>query len=246
MNHLLTVLFSVVIAFGLCFCGFTKEKLKQKYLLIFLIIFSADQIFVRLPFIIPQIDIIGGQYNWTGKALAAVFSIIIILILKKHYPLDFAFTFKQNPRSVKTVLSVLSGLVIIQFLFLYFTSAKHNITWEDHLFQSTLPGISEEIMFRGILLGLLNGVFDNKHKILGAYFGWGTVVTSVLFALWHGLNLDKDFHLHIYFLSMIFPLIFGFISAWARERTKSLLVPVIFHNVINELSMITVLVMSFK
>lgn len=242
MNYLLTVLLLAVIGAGLCFKGITMDKLKQKYLLLFFAIFIFDQLISLLPKILPFINVIGGQYNWTGKIMAIIFSIIFILVLKRRYQLDFAFTLKQLPKSVISTLGILFGLILIQFSCFYFTSSRRMITWEDHLFQSSLPGLSEEIMFRGILLGLLNGVFLNKNKILGAYLGWGTVVTTVLFALWHGLRIEKDFHLQINYLSMLSPFFVGLVCAWIRERTKSILIPVIYHNLTNELLMIIPLI----
>src|ERR1035437_9384778 len=242
MNHLLSVLFLSILAFGLCFKGLTYKKLRRKYLLLFFVIFIVDQLLGRLPKMLPMLNIIGGQYNWSGKILATLFSIMIIIILKKHYQLDFAFTFKQFPNSVKSILGIIIGVFIFQIIFIYFRTPKQDITWEDHLFQLTLPGISEEIMFRGILLGLLNGVFISRIKILGAYSGWGTVVTALLFGLWHGVTFYKDLNFEINYFKMITPLFVGFLFAWIRERTKSILIPVIYHNLANELLMIIPLI----
>jgi uncharacterized protein len=234
MNHLLTILLLSLIAFGLCFKGLSYEKLRREYLWLFFAIFIVDQLLARLPKILPVLNIIGGHYNWTGKILATLFSIMIIIILKKKCQLDFAFTMKQLPGSVQSILGIVIGFFVLQMIYVYFSTARQEITWEDHLFQLTLPGISEEIMFRGILLGLLNGVFISRIKFLGAYLGWGTLVTALLFGIWHGISFDKDLHFELNYFKMISPLLVGFLLAWVRERTKSILFPFMYHSFFNE------------
>jgi len=237
MNHLLTVCIFIAIGFVLCVKGFSGDKEKRKYLLLFIAIFAFDQLMASLPLIFPTIDLLGGKYNWTGKSLTTVFSVIIIFFLRNKFRnLDFTFSLKQVPGSLRLVLIVISVVTVIHIVSCYFTIPVMTATWEDHLFQLTLPGISEEVMFRGVLLGLLNGVFISRRNILGACLGWGTVVTAGLFGLMHGIWIDGNLHFHMNVFIIILPLFEGFLFAWIRERTKSLVIPIIYHNFLNEIT----------
>lgn len=235
MNHLYTSILLILIAVFLCVNGFFKERQQIIWLVWFVILFTVDQLVTRLPFIFPAFKLINGNYNWTGKILELFIAVFFILRLQKTFPLEFAFTFKQLENSIRTVTWRLGILFVVLFAYFYYTSPQKQLTFEDIAFQMTLPGLTEEIMFRGVFLGLLNGVFVPVKKIGGVYMGWGAIVTTILFALWHGIKVDVNFHLQMMFFPMLLPLILGFVMVWVREKTKSLVIPILYHGLIDVL-----------
>ena len=235
-----TVILLTVIAIILCIPGFLRNNNSRKYLLFFIVFFFIDQLLTR-NFYFPEFLTIGTEWNWTGKIASALFSLITILILRKKFRIDFAFTLKQRKGSLKPTLITVGILIIIGVIALWFFSSKGNPTLETHLFQLTMPGIAEELAFRGLFLGLLNNVFKKSRKIFGAEMGWGVVVTSVLFGLWHGIGFDNASNFYFNIEPILMTLMAGFVLAWLRERTGSLLIPVLFHNLINELGHIIML-----
>ena len=104
---------------------------------------------------------------------------------------------------------------------------------ETFLYQATMPGLSEEIVFRGIFLGLLNKIFLSKWTILNITFGWGLILTSILFGLAHGLYFDKTWIFHFDFPIFIQTFFMGIIFGILREKSKSLIPSVICHNLSN-------------
>ena len=150
-----TVILLTVIGIILCIPGFLKKNDSKKYLLFFIVFFFIDQLLTR-NFYFPEFITIGTEWNWTGKIASALFSLIVILVLRKKSRIDFAFTLKQRKDSLKPTLITVGILLIIGLIVLWLYSSKGNPTLETHLFQLTMPGIAEELAFRGLFLGLLN------------------------------------------------------------------------------------------
>ena len=229
-----SIILLTVIGMILCIPGFFRKNDLRKYLLFFIMFFFIDQFLTR-NICFPEFLVIGTYWNWIGKIASTLFSLIAILILQKKFRIDFAFTLKQRKGSLKPTLITVGILVIIGFIVIWLLSSKGNPTLETHLFQLTMPGIAEELAFRGLFLGLLNNVFKKSCRILGAEMRWGVVITSLLFGLWHGIGFDNASNFFFNIEPIIMTLMAGFILAWLRERTGSLLIPILFHNLINEL-----------
>jgi membrane protease YdiL (CAAX protease family) len=104
---------------------------------------------------------------------------------------------------------------------------------ETILFQATMPGIAEEIVFRGILLALLNKVFAMRWTLFGVRLGWGAIISSILFGLLHGFYIDNAWSLHFITIGILRTAFDGFFLALVKERTKSLLPGIIIHNVLD-------------
>jgi hypothetical protein len=92
-----------------------------------------------------------------------------------------------------------------------------------------MPALNEELVYRGCLLGILNKLLPQKINLLGAWMGWGAVVTSLLFSLLHGFGFNNDLSIYIDAIALRNSFVSGFIFAWLRERSGSLLMPVIAH-----------------
>ena len=79
--------------------------------------------------------------------------------------------------------------------------------------------VLEELVFRGVLLALLDRALPQRWRIGGAYIGWGGLALTVAFVALHGLRPG---------------LLLGVVPAallylWLRERTGSLLAPIAAH-----------------
>src|SRR5262249_39679256 len=103
---------------------------------------------------------------------------------------------------------------------------------EGVVFEATLPGIDEELRFRGPLIALLTLAFGTRFGFLGGA-GWGTPLTALLFGLAHGLRLTHDQGWSFDAVNTVYTGILGFGLGWMRERTGSVVLPILFHNVVN-------------
>jgi membrane protease YdiL (CAAX protease family) len=104
--------------------------------------------------------------------------------------------------------------------------------WETVAFQWIMPGLDEEVFYRGVLLVAMNEAFRARILVFGAAIGFGGLLTSVLFGFAHALSFQSGVYV---FNSTLFGLtaLPSLVLLWMRERTGSLLLPIAAHNVAN-------------
>ena len=208
----------------------SKKKESLKILLAFSIFFLLNSTLLFLPLKFEELRIIGGNWNWNGKIFAILGSIIFLLLYRKFELKDYHLTFNQNKEFLKEGVIIISVLLIIQtVLGLIYKSPKE---WnaETFLFQLTMPGIDEEIAFRGIMLGLLTKILKPTSKTL---FHPAIIITSLLFGMAHGLFLNESYELtfnsYPFFTTLIHGMIWGFVTI----KSGSILLALVSHNIGN-------------
>ena len=227
-----------VVCLLLCLSGMrassTRPYVFWSVLFVFVYTTSTD-----LRRIFPSIPRIPGQYNWTGKTIELLVCSATVLLLISVAGWDrreLGLTTKFNAGTAKDVLRFLLPVLAFETLALWFLVPGQTLTFEDHLFQLTAPGLTEELAFRGILMALLDRAFLGRRLVLGASLGWSAVVSSILFGLWHGLDVNAHFHVSLEVAPMVIPMLGGFILAWCRARSGTLLLPYFAHAGMNEMA----------
>ena len=209
-----------------------KDDRQIKTIGTFSLIFFSYQMILKLPIEFKELQIIQGKWNWTGKLFGILFGISSYLLLK--YKLE-PFTFlklRQKAKSLKTTL-LLTTIITCISLFAYFDTSKP-FDIETLLFQLTMPGFDEEIMFRGVLLGLLLTCFKDKIIIGGKNFGNPSVLfIGLLFGLAHGLVVTDNLSIKLELYPFVWTSIVGYIWSWITVESKSILQPVLSHNLSN-------------
>lgn len=102
----------------------------------------------------------------------------------------------------------------------------------------TMPGIAEEVVFRGLFQGLLNQAFPKRWTIAKAQLGWGFILTAIIFGAVHLFSVDRQNSIHFSISNAMAPLVGAFVLGWIRERSSSLLPCVVAHNLGNTLVVI--------
>ena len=177
--------------------------------------------------------------KWTSQVLSLLVSSVVIALLMalatwKREEFGLRLTF--NPGTGRDVLRFLLPLVLVELVVLWALVPSGRTVFESHLFQLTAPGLTEELSFRGVLLTLLDRVFLGRVRVLGADLGWGAVASSLLFGLCHGLRVGADFHVVAKVAPMAILLAGGFVLAWCRARSGSLLLLILVHGGMNEMA----------
>jgi membrane protease YdiL (CAAX protease family) len=98
------------------------------------------------------------------------------------------------------------------------------------MFQLIIPGIDEEIMYRGVLLGLLMTCIKDKICFKNYI---GILIIAILFGFIHAFQLNTVYSINfdwIYFLQTSF---FGFVLGWVTIKSRSIVLPIIAHNLSN-------------
>ena len=170
--------------------------------------------------------------NWFGKTLSIAGTVAMLYFLPR---VDFraaGLTWQQNRESLGVVIR--TGALVLLFTAggAFLVSTTPNTSVENLLWQASLPGIDEELFFRGLLLLLLHQAFGKGLTVWGAATGWGFWLVTAVFGLLHGVTIDGgDFQINVFvILSTGF---LGFVLTWMRERTGSLVAPMLFHNISN-------------
>lgn len=173
------------------------------------------------------------QWNWAGKSASLIAAILFVYFNPVLSRKAIGFT-SFKPFSDYSIWSV-SGIALLFRLFSKINSG--NFHWfnsfETFAFQATLPGFSEEIIYRGILLGIFNKVYPASVTVFKARIGWGVLIVSVLFGLEHGVHIDKHWQIIFNLEKLCKTMGTGFVMAWLKQRSGSLLPAIGFHNLWN-------------
>lgn len=201
----------------------------RKYLFLFAGFVIADAILLQALKGITLFE--GSNWNWAGKlgelALVLLFLCFVKVVSKKEIGITFNV---HKPARVFVVLFLV--LIVMAGVFYMYAGVRETHSIEIPLFQ-LLPAINEELIFRGILLALLNKIFIKRVKIFGASLGWGVVITSVLFGLAHGFyfTIGENPSFDIWYFANTFA--WGLAYCYIKEYSQSLLPGILFHYLYN-------------
>jgi membrane protease YdiL (CAAX protease family) len=181
------------------------------------------------------IPLIHGSWNWNGKLFDLAFLLLVAVVLVASGVFrreDLGLTWKQRPGTLRAVFIVVAVIVVIDLTFLHF-APHESFTTEDLAFQLTMPGFTEELFYRGLLLAVFDRMFPPRVTLLGAKVGYGAIVTSLAFGLVHAFGVSRALHVTFSPVLAVGPLISGFFTAWFRARSGSLVLPILGHNLSN-------------
>jgi membrane protease YdiL (CAAX protease family) len=172
----------------------------------------------------------GADWNWSGK-FAAIAGTLAVMALPAFGWKRCGMTLDQGPRWGGAIV-MFAGLALLFFGLAISGADGKPDSLETIAFQWTMPGLDEELFYRGTLLLALNEAFRSKSNLLGAPIGYGGLLTAILFGLTHALSYKSG---AVGFDLMTFAItgVPSLLLLWLRERTGSLLLPVLVHNVAN-------------
>lgn len=93
--------------------------------------------------------------------------------------------------------------------------------------QVVVVALYEEFYFRGYFQTTMDIAFGRPWRMLGAGLGWGWIITAGVFAVAHTIVYYRWWHFAIFFPALIF--------GYLRERTGSIVAPILFHAASNVL-----------
>jgi membrane protease YdiL (CAAX protease family) len=179
----------------------------------------------------------GLQFNWAGKLLSTLLSLVVIYGFKWVSPAEAGLV-RPRPGSWR-----LAGLVVLAVSVLEFISGFSNRfhhpqpSLEAHLYQLLMPGIAEELFFRGTFLALLARAYPRSFPFLGGRLSWAGIVSLILFVLSHGLSFSTASqllpHAHFTWGMVLSVSLWGTIFLWVRARSGSCLAAMAAHNLSN-------------
>jgi membrane protease YdiL (CAAX protease family) len=167
-----------------------------------------------------------GEWNWGGKLLALAATIMVA-----STP---AFGWRRTGLTLHQAPGSWHAWVLAFAIILYacarsaFVSDGQPVDRNTMAFLWTMPGLEEEIFFRGVLLVAMNEAFASRRRVMGAELGWGAVLTPILFGAGHGVSYS-DGNVALALGPVLWTFVLGLLLVWVRERTGSLLAPILCH-----------------
>ena len=210
----------------------TKDQWKKILLFAGFFIFNAQ--LLVLPIQYEKFKFINGQWNWSGKLLAIIGSIVFYYLFRSKFRENDFLTLVQKQGSVKPTVVVTLLVLIVGLLSAYFLFGQSGLSMETLGFQLTMPGIDEEIAFRGIMMGLLISAL--KPTIMFGKINLGNPsvwITAILFGLIHALDFDDRWMLTMNWIYFSYTFLLGCIWGWMVIKSRSILMPIVSHNSTN-------------
>lgn len=204
-----------------------------------MLIYALNVAALSLKRFVPLPSALGDlHWNWAGKIAAILASIAVVIGLwavARKPPKESGFTLIQKPGSFVPAVVATALLIALKIGVEIVGADGRSLDVERILYQATMPGLDEELFWRGtLLLALSEGLRGRRWNVAGAQIGLGGAVTVLLFALGHGMAFQGSGWI-VDYVGIAVTGTFAFGLLWLRERTGSVLVPIVAHNVINVL-----------
>jgi membrane protease YdiL (CAAX protease family) len=137
--------------------------------------------------------------------------------------------FRRKP--TRNESGVLIGAILLIACSNLTQKATLNNAISAFVFYMFFLGLGEELLFRGYIQSRLNAAWGRPFQFHGVNWGWGILITSVLFGLMHVLNTGSltigDWQPEPWW--GVWTFFGGLVSGYVREKTGSIVAPTILH-----------------
>lgn len=184
---------------------------------------ALDDLATALTQWLPAANRLPGGWNWEGKLVALALALAAIFLLRLDRAAIGWQGVQRNARSTWIAVSLLVALSAS----LGFVLRPGAPDGESLAFQGLMPGLVEELAYRGIAPALLLGAAAPQAGRDGT--PWRVVLaTGLLFGLWHGLSVDGG-QPRFDWMPAVLPLVGGLAYGWLRFHAGSLLPVMLAH-----------------
>lgn len=178
-------------------------------------------------------DLIAGRYNAEGKLASFIFLLGAGLLIFRGDAKAIGLTLSQSGPAPIPGITVAAGtaLATVALMYLYFPGVKTEPV-ADMVYQMTLPSLDEELLYRGVMLVMLERAFAPALSKLWNRAGLAALITTAMFYLTHAMTVSPDGSIMIVW-GEILPLITAMLWVYVRIATGSLLLPILLHSLFN-------------
>ncbi|MEZ5088094.1 MAG: CPBP family intramembrane glutamic endopeptidase [Tessaracoccus sp.] len=193
--------------------------------------------FLVLSYVIHALPAVGPfvglGWNWQGKTLELIWLAVLLCALPL-WARDEVGVRGPQPGSGRPAWLLIGALFVIfgaLSLVAYLTGelpTDNALNAERVLFDALHPNLVEELLWRGVLLALLDRALGTPWRVFGAQVGWGLVLVTVGFGLCHGLLITDE---GLYFSpgEILLTGFLGLLIGWVRARTGSVWMAYVAH-----------------
>lgn len=185
----------------------------------------APQSFDALPTV--------GHWNWVGKLLALACALGVLALMPAALRRQTGILNLPRPESRRAVGIALAVFAALGVALGFSGGPAPDRAVETALFQWTMPSLTEEFLFRGILPALLACAVARGRRLAGIELHAGLVVSSLLFGLVHGLLYHPVAGLVLQPVPIVATGLLGAAMGWLTLRCGSVWPAVLAHSLLN-------------
>ncbi|WP_089837524.1 CPBP family intramembrane glutamic endopeptidase [Granulicella pectinivorans] len=209
---------------GAALCVVFTRRVKLLWVLFAALYLAADTLILIFS---PRLE--HGQWNWSSKICSLLFALVVFFLFRLSR-VEVGLVLPKDQLSWRWTLICIVGAVAFDGVLNYIFRTHQAPGLETIVYQATMPGLSEELTYRGISFALIQRAFSGAH-------GWWAkaapaLIPSLVFGLIHTYSPKNGFSYHEW-SGFLFSLTLGLWFAWTRLRSGSLLGPIVAHNAAN-------------
>jgi membrane protease YdiL (CAAX protease family) len=183
-------------------------------------------------------SLFGLKHGWVPKICSIFFSLLVVY---KFRWINAKKSGLKKPNYNHLFIPAIIALIFCALQFYDSFTNRHHYSkplLETQLYELIIPGIEEEIFYRGILLGVLNDVFTRTIPFFGTRISWSGAVTTILFVFAHGVSFPSNLYnfsieLHFSLADTFDKLVWSIMFLWVRNITQSCYSSMLAHNLSN-------------
>lgn len=217
---------------GLLFRGSDGKGFKLGWFLFALFLIFLEDVALSRGFgLLPKLPTPDGlNWNWSGKLQSTlVFLVVASLPFMGWKRVGLTLEWREGAKWAWVAFALGTAAV---FAYSLSDGVNGTSSIETIAFQFTMPGIEEELAYRGCILLALNEAFRGRFNGLGTPLSWGALLITIQFGFAHSL-FWHDGALGFNYWPFITTSIFGFVFLWLREKSGNLILPIAMHNILN-------------
>jgi len=175
----------------------------------------------------------GFTWNWVGKVLTIGATTIMLFVLPNIDRKSAGVTFRQRPGTFWSTFLVIL-VVTTASAFVQRHQGAPDVRSQTWAYQLFMPSIDEELFYRGLLLFYVARAFGDSLPARTWNVDLSVWVVTLLFGFVHAVGFD---HRKLIFddSSFLFTFVPGYLLGWARQRTGSVVLPIVGHTLTNTL-----------
>jgi len=184
---------------------------------------------------------IGWMYvHHIVQMILALLTISLFVLINKESFASFGFTLKNRKWSISVAMKFAAGWIFIVLLINLVFTNPGTINYErnfsnivtDLFFDFVVTGFSEEILFRGLIFSFILFYIPGNFQAGKLTVSKSALISTLLFSLAHiGINYNNFSIESINYIQLMYTFGLGMFYAIMREKSGSLLGPVIAHGI---------------
>ncbi len=166
------------------------------------------------------------SFNWQNKILLAILLLVLIRTSSTLSASRVGLVAPKRGWWLPVLGCTLLGLALGAL------AESTPASGEAIAFQAIVPGIDEELLYRGVMLALIDQALRPRWQIWQGSVGWSAVAVALLFGLVHGLQVSSE-GVTFDLAYLVITSLLGVIFIWIRIRWGSLYPAILAHNGVN-------------